>query len=337
MTISLSVILSVCLCLSLLFTTSTCTNTNILATWLPVSYGTASAAEVDDTIKNLASHGVQRVYVDVWNNGNVYFQSPTMEDLLRDRGGGGIGRDILSWSLESGSKYKVEIVAWFEYGLMCSYDNLQGTFASYASSSGWVMGQYSNFYWMDPSNKDVQSFLTGLITDAIKGYAGKGLVGVQLDDHFASPVALGGSVAAMNSIARLVQRSIKNTSPASIFSLSPSPLDQALNSYSVDWNKWGTDSLYDEVIPQLYRSTFQDYELVFNQTMKGVSSRTNQLWTASGVRLNGSGEPTPESDLQQMMTYSEKNGKNNVIWYAEGIIDIYPDLFSANANGYTIA
>ena len=236
MTISLSVILSVCLCLSLLFTTSTCTNTNILATWLPVSYGTASAAEVDDTIKNLASHGVQRVYVDVWNNGNVYFQSPTMEDLLRDRGGGGIGRDILSWSLESGSKYKVEIVAWFEYGLMCSYDNLQGTFASYASSSGWVMGQYSNFYWMDPSNKDVQSFLTGLITDAIKGYAGKGLVGVQLDDHFASPVALGGSVAAMNSIARLVQRSIKNTSPASIFSLSPSPLDQALNSYSVDWN-----------------------------------------------------------------------------------------------------
>ena len=95
--------------------------------------------------------------------------------------------------------------------------------------------------------------------------------------------------------------------------------------------------MYDEVIPQLYRSTFQDYELVFNQTMKGVSSRTNQLWTASGVRLNGSGEPTPESDLQQMMTYSEKNGKNNVIWYAEGIIDIYPDLFSANANGHTIA
>ncbi len=34
-----------------------------------------------------------------------------------------------------------------------------------------------------------------------------------------------------------------------LFSLSPAPLDVALNPYSVDWNQWGKEGLYDEVIP----------------------------------------------------------------------------------------
>ena len=145
-----------------------------------------------DQMSALKNEGVRRVYVDVWNNGVVYFNSTTMHNIVST----GVGNDHLLWALEAGNHFGIEVYAWFEYGLMTSYGGINNDFARYAQGKGWILGQYNNaFYWMDPSNTDVLHFIAGIMKDAILNYGPKGLRGVQLDDHFATPVSLGRSKA----------------------------------------------------------------------------------------------------------------------------------------------
>ena len=113
-----------------------------------------------------------------------------------------------------------------------------------------------------------------------------------------------------------------------ILSLAPSPLDQALYSYNVDWNLWGDNFWFDECVPQLYRSTYKDFKSLFDQTLRGVSRSTQKLLRACGLRVDGSGEPTPWEDVENSIEYAEEFGVDPVIWYAHGVVELYPEEFS---------
>ncbi len=123
-------------------------------------------------IAGLKKKGVNRVYVDVWNQGKVYFQSPTMETLVSS---GGVADDHLLWALQAAKIVgDIDVYAWFEYGLMPSYGGINNEFAEEAEARGWVLGQYSGFYWLDCANIDVLSFLSGILNDAMYGVASTG-------------------------------------------------------------------------------------------------------------------------------------------------------------------
>jgi uncharacterized lipoprotein YddW (UPF0748 family) len=81
-----------------------------------------------DQMSALKNEGVRRVYVDVWNNGVVYFNSTTMHNIVST----GVGNDHLLWALEAGNHFGIEVYAWFEYGLMTSYGGINNDFARYA-------------------------------------------------------------------------------------------------------------------------------------------------------------------------------------------------------------
>ena len=98
----------------------------IQATWIPVSWGDTSATSAQATMSQLASKGVNRVYIDVWNNGKTYFNSSTMYDLV---GPGGIGTDQLSWGVQYAKQCGMEVYAWFEYGNMAAYNTISTPFA----------------------------------------------------------------------------------------------------------------------------------------------------------------------------------------------------------------
>lgn len=137
------------------------------ATWLPNVYQSTSSDTMYALMSNLKNEGVQRVYVDVWNNGITYFESATMRNAV---GASGIGADHLQWALDAGRILDIEVYAWFEYGLMTSYGAINNDFAQHAQDQGWLLGLHNNFYWMDPENMDVLSFIGGIMTDAIKEY-----------------------------------------------------------------------------------------------------------------------------------------------------------------------
>eukprot|EP00002_Diphylleia_rotans_P013844 TRINITY_DN2695_c0_g1_i1.p1 TRINITY_DN2695_c0_g1~~TRINITY_DN2695_c0_g1_i1.p1 ORF type:complete len:378 (-),score=47.83 TRINITY_DN2695_c0_g1_i1:291-1424(-) len=297
------------------------------ATWLPVSYNCGSAEQVQSVLQRLKQEGVRRVYVCVWNQGVVYMQSPTMRTLMGSSTTPALGRDILRWAVDAGRGLGLEIYAWFEYGLMCSYGDLSNAFASTVSRKGWVLGQYNSFYWMDPGRADVGDFMVGILRDAIDGYAALGLKGVQLDDHFGSPVSLGATASEVNALMSRISADIRARNPAMVRSLSPSILSLSKNTYQADWNAWGSQRYYDEVLPQLYRSDYASYKSIFDETIRSISSTTRSLFLAAGVRVDGSGSPTPWNDVNSMIQYSKQNGVGNSIWYARGILDLYPQYF----------
>ena len=294
------------------------------ATWLPNSYMSTSANDVYNAFKALKDEGVQRVYVDVWNQGKVYFASDTMQTAVGD---GGIGADHLQWALDAGNDLAIDVYAWFEYGFMCSYGSINNDFARYAEAQGWLLGQYSNFYWIDVANTDVLAFTAGIMSDAILTYGPKGLKGVQWDDHFSTPVELGRTVEDMDNAMAYMSAAQKAASQQSVMSLSPNTLSASLRTYNVDWNKWGSLGYYDEVIPQLYRTTFESFKSEFNYTLNEISESTNEKWIASGVRVDGSGDPTAWTEVNNMLRYSTTHSKGSVVWYSHGILELYPEQF----------
>lgn len=302
---------------------------NLQATWLPTSYNFNSEQSVFDMMSSLQKEGVRRVYVDVWNQGKVYFSSPTMRNVV---GASGEGDDYLDWALTSGESLGIEVYAWFEYGLMPSYGSINNDFARYAESSGWILGQYNGFFWLDPRNSDVIAFLGNIMLDAVNGYASKGLKGVQLDDHFASPVSLGRTAADMDAAAAYIRSVIPAstpTSPAPALSLSPSTLSFSISTYNVDWNKWGQSDYYDEVIPQIYRTTFASFKSEFDHMVLAVGDSTQSKWVGSGIRVDGSGDSTAWPEVNDMIEYCTSHRQGAVVWYARGILETYPSNFQS--------
>lgn len=216
------------------------------AVWLPIQYKCVTQQDVSKTINGLKAQGVTRVYVDVWNNGVTYFNSSTMRELV---GPAGLGQDVLQWTLDAATPLGIEVVAWFEYGLMASYTSTfdSNNFAKIAAAKGWILGVADNFHWMDGRIADVQAFVVGIIKDAQTEYGSKGLLGVQWDDHFSFPQSLGGSVSVMTGIARTVRDAFKVAHADALYSLSPATLDVALNTYNVDWAAWAENDYVDEV------------------------------------------------------------------------------------------
>lgn len=316
---------------SLIFLSVHVTGTFLQATWLPISYHTTTSDEIAGLVANLSAHGVQRVYVDVWNQGVVYFRSKTIQDLMGSNSTSQ-GRDVLLWTLQAGKLHNVEVVAWFEYGLMSAYQSAPNSFSTKVKQLGWELGLYNSFYWMNPSLSDVQGFLNGIIRDCLENYVDEGLLGVQLDDHFAYPVALGGTKTVMDNLMKSVHNTVQDCKanfPQSkiLLSLAPSILSLSTDTYSVDWNSWGNQKLYDEVIPQLYRSDYKSYASIMSETWNSISSQTKTLFIASGIRVDGSGASTPEDDVNKMIDLSKTYSVGNSIWYCRGILETYPKSF----------
>src|SRR5690349_174799 len=65
-------------------------------TWIPVSQYDTSETSTNQTMFALSHFGVNRVYIDVWNQGITYFNSTTMYNLI---GNEGIGPNQLSWGV----------------------------------------------------------------------------------------------------------------------------------------------------------------------------------------------------------------------------------------------
>ena len=127
-----------------------------------------------------------------------------------------------------------------------------------------------------------------------------------------------------------------------ILGLSPSTLEQALASFNVDWQSWGTSTmnsgaLFDEIVPQLYRDNYPAFAEVFNNTLQSLylESDTDADPFVStlgiGLRVDGSSGPTPWTDLEAMLGDCATprpdiavSGLSLSLWYSHGALEVYP-------------
>lgn len=309
--------------------TSESSASGTIGTWIPSSYASSSLNEVFDTVLSLHNEGVNRIYVDVWNNGHAYFASQTLSDYA---GPGALGDDRLAWysdavqalNARDDSGSPMELHAWFEYGLMACYgSSTEGNaFASAAEDSGWILGASGGWMWMDPSS-GATDLLAEMLKEALSYPA---VSGVQLDDHFACPVSLACDVSAMDRAARTV------VTQAEKVSLAPAPLTFALDNYNVNWTQWVEQSYFEEYTPQLYTASAVDFNASLTETLAALPPSTTIL---AGIRVDGSGSPTSWNSTTLMLDAADHSGVAPVIWYAHGILDLYPTEFQERWAGPT--
>ena len=182
----------------------------------------------------------------------------------------------------------------------------------------------------------MQNLIANLAKDALQNYPA--LASVQLDDHFAIPLALLPQNSSAAVVAQLTQAATTVSSSVQAngrLTLSPASIDFALNNYAVDWLSWAKLSLFSTFYPQMCRSIQMraciQYSLTrfryrytskyFSDEMEYTSQQfanasiapTSNVSWIPGVR--GSGQPlTALPELSGMLDTCDELQTGFVLW-----------------------
>lgn len=182
---------------------------------------------VNRVIKQLSRLQFNTVYPVVWNRGYTFYPSSLakevigkeQEPLLKVMGG---GTDVLSAIIKESHHRGIQVIPWFEYGLMIprtsplaqrhrdwltqsqqsnlslkDYQTEEEVINETEISQEnfldqWIVSsrrrRVSQLAWLNPLHREVQQFIKELMLEVVMNYD---VDGVQIDDHFGFPVELG--------------------------------------------------------------------------------------------------------------------------------------------------
>jgi uncharacterized lipoprotein YddW (UPF0748 family) len=150
------------------------------------------ASRIERAVAELAEAGFNTLYPNVWSRGTTFHRSryAPMEPAL-ERSNPGL--DPICRFTAAAHRRGMEVVPWFEYGLMepadaqVVRDNPEWLLQRIDGST--VMELHGKpMVWLNPAHPAVRERFLGLISEIVQRC---GVDGVQLDDHFAWPVELG--------------------------------------------------------------------------------------------------------------------------------------------------
>lgn len=291
---------------------------------------------LDNAIANLAEHRINTLYPSVWNQGYTLYPN----QVTKQAGGSCCDRfanvpfypfdDILLSLTRQAHRHNMRLIPWFEYGLM-----IPASSAIARTHPDWLTTNQAgdivpaplvpnprfpkplqnfqmevtggNLAWLNPMHPEARQFLTDLIVDVVKRYP---VDGIQLDDHFSLPVAMGydpysvqlykdthggasppaepnapGWVAwraeYITSLLTDITQTVKQVRPDVIISVSPNPPGFAYHKYLQDWIQWVNLGIVDEVVVQVYRDDLNIFEQdLYNS---GFHDLRNQVPIAIGL------------------------------------------------------
>jgi len=174
-----------------------------LGVWLtnspsPLYY---DAARIELAVDQLAQAGFNTLYPNVWSRGTTFHLSrwaPLEPALVA----AGAGLDPICRLTRSAHRRGLQVIPWFEYGLMEPADSevvrrhpewlllRRDGSALYAMHGASLQTSPLKDLrvWLNPAHPQVRERFIGLITEIVQRC---GVDGIQLDDHFAWPVELG--------------------------------------------------------------------------------------------------------------------------------------------------
>ncbi|MCR4438091.1 MAG: family 10 glycosylhydrolase [candidate division KSB1 bacterium] len=160
--------------------------------WMSRDVILGGPARMEQVFYRLARAHFNRVLVDVQYQGATIYPS----EVMVAAGGPGqraefAGRDPLQEAIEIGHRFGLEVVAWFEYGLMAhthpSDSTVRGPLiaahpdwlAIRRNGSSVVANENGFFHWLDPAHPEVVSFMEDLFGEVAARYPG--LDGIETD------------------------------------------------------------------------------------------------------------------------------------------------------------
>ena len=275
---------------------------------------------VDEVLHQLATLHLTTVYPAVWNRGYTLYPSAVAHQQTGYKSDPLLTlpfQNVFSSLTKQAHRQGLSIVPWFEYGFMSpatsSLVQRHPDWVTQTSQGQSVLQPHSqnstasrlptplknllfeitgaNLVWLNPFHPEVQQFFTDLILEVVNQYD---VDGIQLDDHFGLPAALGYDPYTvvlyqqehwgasppqdpynwewtrwrsqkLTQFMTSLSAAIKNANPDCIISLSPNLAPFALREYLQNWMTWARSGLVDEVVVQVYRSDVASLEAELGQ------------------------------------------------------------------------
>lgn len=308
-----------------------CSSSPLRATWVTTYDPIQTQWQCETLLSSLKLFGITKVYVSIWQAGNLFAQSQTYSSLM-----GFSKPDYLSNMINAADKIGgVSIVAWFEYGNMAQYGGVSTPFALKAKSLGWLLenGKLVHGYsWMDPSNSNFVEFFVKMVSEVNNNYRKSCFKGVQLDDHTGWPYEFYGvsSDEKRRAVSNIIQL-ISSQIGANRLSISPNVMPQSYDNFNADWPTWRKNYWVYEIIPQTYYDNLNSFQITLQRQLNYADSSV----LVAGIRCNGSPSPSSWDAVKSMIDYANsKNLKGVCIWYARCLYQDYKDFFGYHWRNY---
>ena len=267
---------------------------------------------INRSLKMLSQLNFNTVYPVVWNRGTTLYPSEVArqvtgtgeQPLLKFMQG---GTDVLHKIVKLGHGKDLQVIPWFEYGLMApANSSLAKSHQEWLTQSRDndysidIEGKQSSLVWLNPLNPEVQQFLQDLVVEVVRNYD---VDGIQFDDHFGLPVELGYDsltvwlyrqehqgafppidpsnsewmswrAGKITQLFSKITQSAKAVKPDITISLATNPYQFAYTEYLQDWLTWVEEGLVDELILQVYRDDIGSFSTELStETIKRVRGK----------------------------------------------------------------
>ena len=128
-------------------------------------------ANIVDAMKLLADTGFNTVFPVVWNNGYTLYPSNILDvNFGVTIKPGYEGRDVLQEVIDAAAPLGLDVIPWFEYGFMASFENNGGHILQ--QKPEWAAKDRhgdilvkNKFVWMNSLDLEVQDFVLSLILE----------------------------------------------------------------------------------------------------------------------------------------------------------------------------
>jgi uncharacterized lipoprotein YddW (UPF0748 family) len=303
-----------------------------------------------DAIKLLADTGFNTVFPVVWNNGYTLYPSNVLDANFGVKIKPGYeGRDILQEVIDAATPLDIDVIPWFEYGFMASFEDNGGHILK--RKPNWV-GKGRNgdplvkdkFVWMNSLDLEVQDFILSLILEVAQNYK---IAGIQGDDHLAMPseggyddktkklhrAEFGENPPAdrkdrnwlqwradilTDFIARLYQE-VKAINSDLIVSMSPSIYPFGFNEFLQDFPAWIERGIVDIIHPQLYRRDLDQYKALVDDLVDRVGDNKASILSPGVLTRSGNYQITSD-DLWKSIHYNRRSGcRGEVLFFFESL------------------
>jgi uncharacterized lipoprotein YddW (UPF0748 family) len=343
--------------------TATAPTTEIRGAWLTNidSEVLFSRRTLTAGLDRLAQNNFNTVYPTVWNWGYTLYPSavatrvfgvkqglyPDLENEGRDEVAEDLQstRDMLLETIELAHARNLNVIPWFEFGLMAPADSPIAL-----RHPDWLSqrrdrttidlqdnGKYSRV-WLNPCHPQVQQFLVDLVSELSANYA---IDGFQLDDHFGLPVDFGYDATTRSlyqqatgkqppdnaqdpgwmrwradQVTQLMARlfkALKIHRPKAVFSVSPSPADFAYSRYLQDWRDWQRQGYVEELLVQIYRRNLASFVSEIDKP-EMVAAR-GHVPTAIGVLSGLRNDPMANDLIKQQVEATRQRGYAGIVFF----------------------
>ena len=333
----------------------------------PDTIGTGVNTEA--SMAQLRATGLNTVYVETWKNGYTQFPSQVLAEVIgTDRRPALGSRDLLDETLIHAHRHGLANIGWFEYGLASQFHGTTpvpgpsyNPLTRYMADRGWLLrdgaGNVTNasngFAWMNPAVPQVRALLVDLAVEAATRYD---LDGIQFDDRLAWPREFGfdattrsiylaetGRVATgpsdsrfsdwrrskVTQLAAEIVQGVRAARPDLRLSVSPAITTFSETSLNADWPAWARDGLFDEYVPQAYRSSIGDFNAIITDQTAVMRDAGELDGYVVGLRGGVGSSDTPWNELRQMILKSRQEGAaGHSVFYSRAILDTYADEFT---------